>query len=88
MPKNDYHGFENTGDEPVFMIWGYAGAASLDEAGYYRLVTSPVNSLASPGMRRDIEFKSGGETVRGWLYIPDAEAARARSSSWPGDGAM
>src|SRR6476661_9555782 len=25
VPKNDYHGFENTGDEPVFMIWGYAG---------------------------------------------------------------
>ena len=38
VPKNDYHGFENTGDEPVFMIWGYAGAASLDEAGYIRLV--------------------------------------------------
>jgi quercetin dioxygenase-like cupin family protein len=36
VPKNEYHGFENTGDEPVFMIWGYAGAASLDEAGYIR----------------------------------------------------
>ena len=38
VPKNDYHGFENTGDEPVFMIWGYGGAASLDEAGYIRYV--------------------------------------------------
>ena len=38
VPKNDYHGFENTGDEPVFMIWGYAGAASLEEAGYIRYV--------------------------------------------------
>ncbi len=38
VPKNDYHGFENTGDEPVFMIWGYAGAANLDEAGYVRYV--------------------------------------------------
>ena len=36
VPKNDYHGFENSGDEPVFMVWGYAGAASLDEAGYVR----------------------------------------------------
>ena len=36
VPTNDYHGFENTGDEPVFMIWGYAGAASLEEAGYIR----------------------------------------------------
>ena len=34
VPKNDYHGFENTGDEPVFMVLGYAGAASLAEAGY------------------------------------------------------
>jgi oxalate decarboxylase/phosphoglucose isomerase-like protein (cupin superfamily) len=38
VPKNDYHGFENTGDEPVVMLWGYAGAASLEEAGYIRLV--------------------------------------------------
>src|SRR5262249_60708933 len=37
-PKDDYHGFENTGDESVFMVWGYAGAASLDEAGYIRYV--------------------------------------------------
>jgi len=38
VPKNDYHGFENTGDEPAFMIWGYAGAATLEEAGYIRYV--------------------------------------------------
>jgi quercetin dioxygenase-like cupin family protein len=38
VPKNDYHGFENTGDEPVFMIWGYANAANLEEAGYIRYV--------------------------------------------------
>ena len=25
-------------------------------------------------MRRDVEFKSGGETVRGWLYTPDEGA--------------
>jgi quercetin dioxygenase-like cupin family protein len=36
VPRNDYHGFENTGDDPVVMIWGYAGAASLEEAGYIR----------------------------------------------------
>ena len=22
-------------------------------------------------MRRDVEFRSGGETIRGWLYLPD-----------------
>jgi uncharacterized protein len=25
-------------------------------------------------LRRDVEFQSGGETVRGWLYVPDGAA--------------
>ena len=55
MPKNDYHGFENTGDEPVFMIWGYAGAASLDEAGYIRLRRRPPGlSRYLPGVDEDL----------------------------------
>ena len=29
-------------------------------------------------MRRDVEFESGGETVRGWLYTPDEGTARSR----------
>ena len=47
VPKNDYHGFENTGDEPVFMIWGYAGAASLDEAGTSATSTTSRTSTGS-----------------------------------------
>src|SRR3954453_10037623 len=38
VPKNDYQGLENTGAAPAFMVWGYAGPASLDEAGYVRYV--------------------------------------------------
>jgi quercetin dioxygenase-like cupin family protein len=34
VPRNEYHGFENTSDRPVVMAWCYAGAASLAEAGY------------------------------------------------------
>ena len=35
VPRNDYHGFRNTSDtETAVMIWCYAGAASLEEAGY------------------------------------------------------
>ena len=35
VPRNDYHGFRNTSDsETAVMIWSYAGAASLEEAGY------------------------------------------------------
>jgi oxalate decarboxylase/phosphoglucose isomerase-like protein (cupin superfamily) len=35
VPRNEYHGFRNTSDtETAVLIWYYAGAASLDEAGY------------------------------------------------------
>ncbi len=35
VPRNEYHGFRNTSDaETAVMVWYYAGAASLDEAGY------------------------------------------------------
>ncbi len=35
VPRNDYHGFRNTSEtETAVMIWSYAGAASLEEAGY------------------------------------------------------
>ena len=33
---------------------------------------------ADLSMRRDIEFPSGGDTVRGWLYTPDSGTGRAR----------
>jgi uncharacterized RmlC-like cupin family protein len=35
VPCNEYHGFHNTSDtETAVMVWSYAGAASLEEAGY------------------------------------------------------
>jgi quercetin dioxygenase-like cupin family protein len=34
VPKNAYHGFENTSDGDVVMAWYYAGAASLQDAGF------------------------------------------------------
>jgi mannose-6-phosphate isomerase-like protein (cupin superfamily) len=35
VPKNDYHGFRNTSEtETAVMVWYYAGAANLEEAGY------------------------------------------------------
>jgi quercetin dioxygenase-like cupin family protein len=35
VPRNDYHGFRNTSDsETAVMVWCYAGAASLEQAGY------------------------------------------------------
>jgi quercetin dioxygenase-like cupin family protein len=34
VPQNSYHGFENTSAAEVVMAWLYAGAASLEEAGF------------------------------------------------------
>jgi oxalate decarboxylase/phosphoglucose isomerase-like protein (cupin superfamily) len=34
VPQNAYHGFENTSDGEVVMAWYYAGAASLEDAGF------------------------------------------------------
>jgi quercetin dioxygenase-like cupin family protein len=33
-PRGNWHGFDNTSDEYVLLIWGWSGAASLEEAGY------------------------------------------------------
>jgi quercetin dioxygenase-like cupin family protein len=34
VPRDAYHGFENTSAEEVTMAWLYSGAASLAEAGF------------------------------------------------------
>jgi mannose-6-phosphate isomerase-like protein (cupin superfamily) len=36
VPANEYHGFHNTSDGETVMVWTYAPAASLEEAGYIR----------------------------------------------------
>ena len=30
----NWHGFDNTGDEDVLLIWGWSGAVPLEAAGY------------------------------------------------------
>ena len=32
--RGHWHGFNNTGDEDVTLLWGWSGAGSLDDAGY------------------------------------------------------
>jgi quercetin dioxygenase-like cupin family protein len=32
--RGHWHGFNNTGDEDVTLVWGWSGAGSLDAAGY------------------------------------------------------
>lgn len=33
-PRGHWHGFNNTGNEDVAIVWGWSGAGSLDAAGY------------------------------------------------------
>ncbi|MEO7982235.1 MAG: cupin domain-containing protein, partial [Sporichthyaceae bacterium] len=33
-PRGSWHGFGNTGDEDVLLIWGWSGAGNLEQAGY------------------------------------------------------
>ncbi len=33
-PRGHWHGFDNTGDEDVVLVWGWSGAGSLEAAGY------------------------------------------------------
>ncbi len=32
--RGNWHGFDNTGDEDVVLVWGWSGAGSLEAAGY------------------------------------------------------
>ena len=34
VPRNEWHGFEATGEGETIMIWTYGGAPSLEAAGY------------------------------------------------------
>jgi quercetin dioxygenase-like cupin family protein len=45
VPRNSYHGFENTSDGEVVMAWTYAGAASLEAAGF---VTRSEDEAGAP----------------------------------------
>jgi quercetin dioxygenase-like cupin family protein len=33
-PRCNWHGFDNTSDKDVLLIWGWSGAGSLEAAGY------------------------------------------------------
>jgi quercetin dioxygenase-like cupin family protein len=33
-PAGHWHGFDNTSDDDVLLLWGWSGAGSLEQAGY------------------------------------------------------
>jgi quercetin dioxygenase-like cupin family protein len=39
-PRGHWHGFDNTGDEDVVLVWGWSGAGSLEATGYEADVTA------------------------------------------------
>lgn len=38
-PRGHWHGFDNTGDEDVVLVWGWSGAGSLEATGYEADIT-------------------------------------------------
>jgi quercetin dioxygenase-like cupin family protein len=47
-PRGHWHGFDNTGDEDVLIIWGWNGAGNLEQAGY----AVPEHGHGPPPVRR------------------------------------
>ena len=41
VPRNEWHGFENTSDGETVMLWTYGGVAGLEQAGYERQGVTP-----------------------------------------------
>lgn len=33
-PRGQHHGFDNTGEEDVVLVWGWNGCGSLEDSGY------------------------------------------------------
>lgn len=33
-PRGRFHGFDNTGDDDVVLVWGWSGCGSLEDSGY------------------------------------------------------
>lgn len=33
-PRGDWHGFHNTGEGDVVLVWGWSGAGTLEDTGY------------------------------------------------------
>ena len=40
VPRNEWHGFRNTGAAPVLAFFGYLGVGARIEAGYQVMTTS------------------------------------------------
>lgn len=51
IPRNVYHGLENTSEtETLITIWGYCGAGSLDAAGYVIPEDEPTAEAAQKAL--------------------------------------
>lgn len=40
-PRGHWHGFDNTGEDDVVLVWGWSGAGSLEAAGYETDASEP-----------------------------------------------
>jgi 2-keto-4-pentenoate hydratase len=69
-PRGNWHGFDNTSDEEVLLLWGWSGAGSLEAAGY------AIDDRIPAGMREQLARRDErGERQIGWKVGFGAPAA-------------
>jgi quercetin dioxygenase-like cupin family protein len=69
-PRGNWHGFDNTSDEDVLLLWGWSGAGSLEAAGY------AIDDRIPVGMREQLARRDErGERQIGWKVGFGAPAA-------------
>ena len=68
-PRGNWHGFDNTSDEDVLLLWGWSGAGSLEAAGY------AIDDRIPTGMRAQLAQRDEGGRQIGWKVGFGAPAA-------------
>jgi 2-keto-4-pentenoate hydratase/quercetin dioxygenase-like cupin family protein len=69
-PRGNWHGFDNTSDADVLLVWGWSGAGSLEAAGY------AIDDRIPKGMREQLARRDErGERQIGWKVGFGAPAA-------------
>jgi 2-keto-4-pentenoate hydratase/quercetin dioxygenase-like cupin family protein len=72
-PRGNWHGFDNTSDEEVLLLWGWTGAGSLEASGY------AIDDRIPTGMRDQLAIRDerlrAGERQIGWKVGFGAPAA-------------
>ncbi len=78
-PRGCWHGFNNTSDEDVVLVWGWMGAGSIEDSGYEKNPPGRTPTEMSATLRRSAHCRR--PRARRWICASAASArAHARSA--------